>query len=29
MTALYWTLAGLIYILIIVAIARVLRGGGE
>lgn len=29
MTALYWLLAALIYILMIIAIVRVVRGGGE
>jgi len=29
MTALYWLLAALIYILLIIAIVRVVRGGGE
>lgn len=29
MTALYWLLASLLYILMIIAIVRVVRGGGE
>ncbi len=29
MTALYWLLAALLYILLILAIVRVVRGGGE
>ena len=29
MTALYWLLAALLYILMILAIVRVVRGGGE
>ena len=29
MTLLYWLLAALIYILLLIAIVRVVRGGGE
>lgn len=29
MTAFYWLLAALIYILMLIAIVRVVRGGGE